>query len=82
MNYGREKTALTDNPIIETGTSSVSWDFPKGKAGVKFVAQLSVNFRKEVQQKYITLGAVCSTFPTVSTEEIIKVLKELGFWED
>ena len=73
---------MSNNPIVKTGTSSVSWNFPKGKEGVKFVAQLSVNFRKEVHQKYITLGAVCSTFPTVSTEEIIEVLKELEFWED
>ena len=72
---------MADNPIVKTG-ESVSWNFPKGKAGVKFVAQLSVNFREEVQQKYITLGAVCSTFPTVSTKEIIKELKELGYWED
>ena len=72
---------MADNPIVKTG-ESVSWNFPKGKAGVKFVAQLSVNFREEVQQKNITLGAVCSTFPTVSTEELIEVLKELGFWED
>ena len=73
---------MSNNQIVKTRTSSVSWRFPKGKEGVKFVAQLSVNFRKEVHQKYITLGAVCSTFPTVSTEEIIEVLKELEFWED
>ena len=73
---------MSNNQIVKTGTSSVSWRFPKVKEGVKFVAQLSVNFRKEVHQKYITLGAVCSTFPTVSTEEIIEVLKELEFWED
>ena len=72
---------MADNPIVKTG-DSVSWNFPKGKAGVKFVAQLSENMRPEVQQKYITLGAVCSTFPTVSTEEIIKELKKLGYWED
>ena len=72
---------VLDNPIEETG-DTVKWNFPKGVEGVKFVSELSVNFRKEVHQKYITLGAVCSTFPTVSTEKIIEVLKELGYWED
>tara|TARA_R100000329_G_C7558693_1_gene197545 strand:+ start:549 stop:767 length:219 start_codon:yes stop_codon:yes gene_type:complete len=72
---------MADNPIVKTG-DSVSWNFPKGKEGVKFVAQLSENMRPEVQQKYITLGAVCSAFSGVPTEEIISILKELGYWED
>jgi len=72
---------VLDYPIEKTGTTT-EWKFPEGEEAVKFVAQLSVNFRKEVHQKYITLGAVCSTFPTVSTERIISLLKELGYWED
>ena len=71
-----------DNYSIEKTGETTEWKFPEGEEAVKFVAQLSVNFRKEVHQKYITLGAVCSTFPTVSTERIISLLKELGYWED
>lgn len=63
-------------------SNTVEWGFPKGKDGVKFVSDLSQNFRPEVQQKYITLGAVCAAFPEVHTEKIISILKELGKWED
>lgn len=84
MNYGREKTALSDtliNPIEETGETT-EWKMPKGRKAVEFVSQLSENMRKEVHQKYITLGAVCAAFPEVKTETIISILKELGKWED
>jgi len=46
------------------------------------MARLSTNLRKEVHQKYITLGAVCACYPEASTESIIELLKENGFWED
>ena len=56
--------------------------FPEGEKGVLLMARLSTNLRKEVHQKYITLGAVCASYPKASTESIIELLKENGFWED
>jgi len=68
--------------IEKTGeTTEVSF-FPKGEKGVKLLAQLSTNLRKEVHQKYIPLGAICASYPEASTEHIISLLKDWGYWED
>tara|TARA_R100001163_G_C5010154_1_gene156381 strand:- start:402 stop:641 length:240 start_codon:yes stop_codon:yes gene_type:complete len=69
--------------VLETkAAESEEWVMPKGRRAVNFVISMSENFRPEVHQKYITLGAVCAAFPTVDTETIISMLKEAGKWED
>ena len=70
------------NQVLEMNNDTEEWKMPKGKKAVNFVISMSENFRPEVQQKYITLGAVCAAFPTVDTETIISMLKEEGKWED
>lgn len=70
------------NQVLEMNNDTEEWKMPKGKKAVNFVISMSENFRPEVQQKYITLGAVCAAFPTVDTETIISMLKEAGKWED
>lgn len=73
---------MADNPIEETG-ETVKWQpIPEGEKGLETIARLSTNMRKEVQQKYITLGCCASVYPNVPTEELIKKLENLGFWED
>lgn len=72
---------VLDNPIEETGETT-EWKMPKGKKAVDFVISLSENMRPEVHQKYITLGVLCSSFPSVDSETIISMLKEAGKWED